>query len=238
MFGSDQVDPEQRENLRLLVAAVRKPESGPAEVTVRDLRAEFRRLRDWPPDSEVTGENLRELVSLTGEARALLPEGERVTRAHLVQTRARTVLARFAGLPQNAVAVNADGTYMTVPSGIGVIASMANPSFFTAQGQDFGRVILPGVRENEEEVIFDAIRKETSVPRITSLILWYLAAHTAAPRLTVNFIAAENLKRILGSLGLTWVDLAEMDMTGDTWTIAQEARAAAERQGWTLRPTG
>ncbi len=73
------------------------------------------------------------------------------------------------------------------------------------------------------------------MPRVISLILWYLAAHTIAPTLTVNYITAENLKKILGSLGMRWVDRAEMDMTGDTWTIAQEARAAAEREQWTLR---
>ena len=109
-----------------------------------DLRAEFRRLRDWRPDSEVTGENLRELVSLTGEAGVLLPEGEPVARALLARTWTRTVLARCADLPANAVAVNTDRTYMTVPSGIGVIADMAGPRFFTADDQAFGRVILPG----------------------------------------------------------------------------------------------
>ena len=144
----------------------------------------------------------------------------------------------FSPLPAEAVAVNTNGTYMTVPSGVGVLADMDNPRFFDADGRTIGDVLLPGVRDGEDEVSFDVIRKRiregTSLPKVSYLVLWYLAAHTAAPRLTVNYVQSARLEGILNELGMTWTDI-HVDMTGDTRTVERLARAAAEREGWTLR---
>ncbi len=56
-------------------------------------------------------------------------------------------VAAFANLPSDTVAVNADGVYLTVSSGIGVLAGMESPQFFSRDGAPLGQITLIGIRD-------------------------------------------------------------------------------------------
>ena len=237
VFGDEPVSVEQLADLRRLADVVRVHGAGPGRVTVAGLEAEFRRLHGWAADAEVTPADLRDLVAIAGEAKMRRGPGEPVTRAHLGEVaRARASQAAaadpFAGLPDDAVAVREDGTYLTVPSGIGVIEGMDHPRFFSAAGEPLGEIGLSGTRDGAGEVSFVLIRNNATIRQVSSLAIWYLAAHTAAPRLVVHSVTNPRFGRTLGDFGLTW---SGQNMTGDTWVVAGNAAAAAARLGWSLR---
>ena len=138
--------------------------------------------------------------------------------------------AAFANLPQNAVAVHADGTYMIVPSGIGVIEGMDGPRLFSADGEPRGRLRLEGAGEHAGELLLGGV---TGNLKLSDLLSWYLAAHSAAPRLTATEVESQLFSRKLAAVGLTWS--GRQEMTGDTRKVARYAAAAATRAGWILR---
>ncbi|HMH94837.1 MAG TPA: hypothetical protein VK586_27605, partial [Streptosporangiaceae bacterium] len=145
----------------------------------------------------------------------------------------------FAGLPAKAVAVrSSDGAYMTVPSGIGVIDGMASPRFFTAGGDPLGRFSVEGVRVTGSQLYVFAGRNETdgAVRQAGYAVIWYLAAHTSAPRLVFGEVGDPWVASKLVELGMT-SDVLELsdEMTGDTETVRAAAAAAARAQGWILR---
>lgn len=179
---------------------------------------------------EVSPQEVRDLVTMTGEARALLPVGQPVTGAHLAGVFRQR--AAFAGLPENAIAVNADGTYMTVPSGIGVLEGMDSPQFFRRDGEPLGQITLMGVRDRGGEASLWGISNDSDVRRTAKLALWYLAAHTAARTFTVYNVVNDRFACELAELGMVW---SNGDMMGDAQTVARLAAEAAVGAGWTLR---
>jgi hypothetical protein len=227
-------------DLQLLADLARTTGAGERPVTVADLAGLFRQLHGRPADADVTPPELRDLVALTAEARALLAAGEPVTSAYLagVLRQRAAQAAAFADLPANAVAVNAAGIYMTVPGGIGAVERMGHPEFFDASGEQIGYILVSKIRSNADEVSFGVIGKQVELPRVSSLVMWYLAAHSGARRFTVYDIVSDGLPRILGRLGMTSAHPSGLDMSGDVQVVARNAAAAAVAEGWVLRVPG
>lgn len=128
------------------------------------------------------------------------------------------------------MAVRADGSYLTVPSGIGVLAGMGHPRLFSRDGQQRGQVRLAGIEERADELTLDEI---TGATELSCLAVWYLAAHTAAPQITVTDVVEGRFSGTLASVGMTWSGSEQM--TGDSRRVARYAAAAASRAGWTVR---
>ncbi|HMH89557.1 MAG TPA: hypothetical protein VK586_00585, partial [Streptosporangiaceae bacterium] len=240
VFGEGSPSREQLTNLRILADVVRAPGAGRRAVTVADLEAAFRRLHGRAADSDVTGRDVQDLVAMTGEATALLAAGQPVTRDQLadVPRQRAAQAAAFEDLPDNAVAVNADGIYMTVPGGIGAIEGMGHPEFFDANGESLGDILVSQVRDTAGEVSLRVINKLSEVPRVSYLVFWYMTAHTGAPRFTVYDIVNPDLMRILDKLGMTQSHASRKQMSGDTQMVARNAAAAAAGEGWILRVPG
>ncbi len=199
-------------NLQLLADAFAPSAAGPREAAGH-LETEVRRLRGWVPDAEVARDDLRWLVSVAAEARAGLAASERLTHDHLADVVRARVARAFERLPESAVAVNRDGSYLTEPGGSGVPGNMGSPLLLDAAGGSLGEVVLGGVRAGIDEVSVAEISGPAGVPGVTDLGMWYEAARTAVPRFA-------------GGPG----------RTGDSATIMRLAGAAAERAGWILRP--
>jgi Papain fold toxin 1, glutamine deamidase len=87
VFGDHVPRLAQLTDVRLLADVVRGAGDGERPVTVADLAALFRQLHDRPADAKVTSQEVRDLVAMTAEARALLPASEPVTSAHLAEVR-------------------------------------------------------------------------------------------------------------------------------------------------------
>ena len=87
VFADGGSDREELANLRRLVDLIRagRPAGGTggAEVTLADLRAEFRRRYGLGGDVPVSTAGLRRLVRLTGQAKGVLPPGRPVTGRRL-----------------------------------------------------------------------------------------------------------------------------------------------------------
>src|SRR5260370_9795169 len=135
--------------------------------------------------------------------------------------------AAFADLPAKAVAVHADGSYLTVPSGIGVIEGMNDPRLFSRDGEPRGRLRLGWAGEHNGELVLGGV---TGNSDLSDLLSWYLAAHSAAPRFTVTEVESQLFARKLAGVGMTWS--GRQEMTGDTRKVARYA-AAATRAGRT-----
>ena len=69
----------------------------------------------------------------------------------------------------------------------------------------------------------NSINEITGTPELSSLAVWYLAAHTVAPRFTVTDVADGRFSRALASVGMTWSGSEQM--TGDTRRVARYAAA-------------
>ena len=125
---------------------------------------------------------------------------------------------------------------MTVPSGIGAIDDdIASPRFFTASGERLGRFILEGTRVTGNQLFVLSLRNDTggAVSRASYPIIWYLAAHTKAPRIVIGEVGNPWLAGMLGELGMTSDGLD--NMACDTETVRAAAAHAARAQGWILR---
>jgi hypothetical protein len=143
--------------------------------------------------------------------------------------------AAFANLPANAVAVNAQGVYMTVPGGLGAVEWMGSPQFFAADGEELGYVQVSQIRRSAEEVSFGVIGKYVDLPRVSGLVLWYMVAYSGARQFAVYDIVSERLPRILGRFGMSSAHPDGLDMRGDAEVVGRNAAAAAVADGWLLR---
>jgi hypothetical protein len=111
---------------------------------------------------------------------------------------------------------------------------MGHPQFFRGD-EPLDDILVSQIRESAQEVSFRVIRKLTEVPRVSSLIMWYLAAYTVAPRFAVYDIVSPNLKRLLGKLGMSQSHSSGLDMAAPAQIVARNAAAAAAGEGWILR---
>ena len=141
----------------------------------------------------------------------------------------------FANLPANAVAVNAQGVYMTVSGGLGAVEWMGDAKFFAADGEELGYLQVSQIRSSAEEVSFGVIGKHVDLPRVSGLLLWYMVAYSGARQFAVYDIVSEQLPRILGRFGMSSAHPTGLDMRGDAEVVGRNAAAAAVADGWLLR---